>query len=292
MPVIADSTLQFTDSATAVADSVAIADSVVAGELPWGLAGCREADAPSSAAERESCYSLSTTYMTGLPGEPLQPRAATDSGVLTLLTVAFLLVVFNFRHCANLFGALASDLWSVRRRANAFDEPTANETRVFVVLLIQLWVCEGLLIYAALGNMGYIPSSVSIFRPIALLAGVAAVAYLARLAAYRFVGYLFTDAIGAWQWVKGFNSSQALLGVALMAPALVTVFYPAATVSMLWVSAALFLVARILFISKGFRIFYDSFPSLLYFILYLCTLELVPLILLASLATYSSQFLC
>ncbi|MDE6655263.1 MAG: DUF4271 domain-containing protein [Muribaculaceae bacterium] len=35
-----------------------------------------------------------------------------------------------------------------------------------------------------------------------------------------------------------------------------------------------------MFIIKGFRIFYHKIWSLLYFILYLCTLEIVPLIIL------------
>ncbi|MDE6169760.1 MAG: DUF4271 domain-containing protein, partial [Duncaniella sp.] len=41
-----------------------------------------------------------------------------------------------------------------------------------------------------------------------------------------------------------------------------------------------YFLTRILFICKGFRLFYDNFGSLLYFILYLCTLEIVPLVLI------------
>lgn len=279
------------DSIVVTVDSVVAADSAAHVALPWELSVCREEEAPSSASEREACRSLETTYLSGLPAEPRQPRAATDSGILTLLTVMFLFVAFNFKHCAKLFGVLAADMWSVRRRANAFDDPTANETRVLVVLLFQLWVCEGLLTYAALSGLGYIAAPASIFKPIVALSGVAFVYYLSQLAAYRFVGYLFTDPIGASQWVKGFNSSQAFLGIALMIPALVTVFYPSATDAMLWAASGLYVVARILFIIKGFRIFYHNFPSLLYFILYLCALELVPLVLLVSTVTYLSMFL-
>lgn len=291
MPSSDDTIQAQADSIVVTVDSVMAADSVARVALPWETPLCHEADAPSSASEREACRSLETTYMSGLPAIPRKPRVATDSGILTLLTVMFLLVAFSFKHCAKLFGVLAADLWSVRRRANAFDDPTANETRVLVVLLLQLWVCEGLLIYAVLGDLGYLVAPVSIFKPIIALSGVAAAYYLLQLAAYRFVGYLFTDSIGASQWVKGFNSSQAFLGIALMAPALVTVFYPSATDAMLWTAAGLYVAARLMFIIKGFRIFYHNFPSLLYFILYLCALELVPLILLASAVTYLSQFL-
>ncbi len=279
------------DTIVITVDSVVATDSAACVALPWEQSVCREEEAPSSAYERMECRSLETTYLSGLPAVPRQPCVATDSGILTLLTVMFLFVAFNFKHCAKLFRVLAVDMWSVRRRANAFDDPTANETRVLVALLFQLWVCEGLLAYAALSGLGYIAASASIFKPIVALSGIAGVYYLLQLVAYRFVGYLFTDPIGASQWVKGFNSSQAFLGIALMAPTLVTVFYPSATDAMLWTASGLYIAARMMFIIKGFRIFYHNFPSLLYFILYLCALELVPLILLASAVTDLSLFL-
>lgn len=291
MPLTNDTITVAADTAVITETPVMTTDSIAAAALPWDELVCREADAPASAAEREMCRSLGTTYLTGLPAEPRQPQAATDSGILTLLTVMFLLVAFNFKHCAKMFGVLAADMWTVRRRANAFDDPTANETRVLVVLLFQLWVCEGLLIYAALNYLGCAAATADIFKPIAGLTGLAIGYYAAQLLLYRFVGYLFTDPIGASQWVKGFNSSQAFLGITLMIPALVTIFYPSATEAMLWLAAALYVVARLMFIIKGFRIFYHNFPSLLYFILYLCALELVPLILMASTVTYLSQFL-
>ncbi|MFG6389490.1 DUF4271 domain-containing protein, partial [Muribaculum sp.] len=88
-----------------------------------------------------------------------------------------------------------------------------------------------------------------------------------------------TDATGAAQWLKGFNATQALLGFLLLVPALAVLFYPAAALSLISISALLYILARIVFICKGFRIFYHNFPSLLYFILYLCTVEIIPVLL-------------
>lgn len=266
---------------TATTDSI----SSLVETLPWDTIVCRETEAPLSAADKEIYHSLHSTYLSGIAPEPRQPRAATDSGILSLLTLTFLLVAFNFKHCARLFGVMAADMWSVRRRANAFDDTTANETRVLIVLLLQLWVCEGLLICAALTHFNIMPPAAS-FVPIAVMAGVSCGFYVAQLLIYKVIGYLFTDPIGTSQWLKGFNSTQAFLGAALMIPALVTIFYPIDATPMLWLAAGLYAAARIMFIIKGFRIFYHNFASLLYFILYLCALELVPLILAASLVTY------
>ncbi|MDE6240375.1 MAG: DUF4271 domain-containing protein, partial [Muribaculaceae bacterium] len=45
-----------------------------------------------------------------------------------------------------------------------------------------------------------------------------------------------------------------------------------------------YLLFRLVFISNGFSIFYRNIFSLVYFILYLCTLEIIPLIYVFKLA--------
>ena len=44
----------------------------------------------------------------------------------------------------------------------------------------------------------------------------------------------------------------------------------------------LYIIARVIFICKGFIVFYDNFYSLLYFILYLCTLEIAPIAIMVK----------
>ena len=46
-----------------------------------------------------------------------------------------------------------------------------------------------------------------------------------------------------------------------------------------WVAAGVFLVAKMLFIFKGARIFLHGFSSIMLFFYYLCSLEIVPLVL-------------
>ena len=48
---------------------------------------------------------------------------------------------------------------------------------------------------------------------------------------------------------------------------------------MLWIGVIIYISCRIVFICKGFRIFFNNLVSLLYFILYLCSVEIVPVIL-------------
>lgn len=245
-----------------------------------GISLCREENAQSSISENLLCSTITEPYTNGLLGEtrPIQPGQ--NSGVMTILVLTFLFVAFSFKHYSRLFKHSTQDLWSMRRRENAFDEHTSNETHTLFVMLLQLWVYEGILLFGKLSN-NIIPEN-KIFPIIISLIGLSAVFYLLQLAIYHIIGYVFSDKIGTSQLIKGFNASHILLGITLLIPAFISIFYPGYSEMMFNIAFSLYFIARVIFICKGFRIFYYNFGSLFYFILYLCTLEIIPVILVYS----------
>lgn len=206
-----------------------------------------------------------------------------DSGIMILLSITFILVSFSFNLYRRMLSVYGQDLWTVRRRANAFDEHTSNEHYVIAILIFQLCVYAGILISAKI-NMIIPINNNHIMLTTCCMMGVYGVYYLFQLAAYSLVGYVFTDEINASQWIKGFNSSHIFLGFALIIPTMISIFYPTTTSAMINVAIALYVIARLMFICKGFRIFYNKIHSLFYFILYLCTLEIIPVIFVYGLA--------
>lgn len=245
---------------------------------------CHETDAPTSAADRELYSTHTPAWMEGKPGESRAVSPATDSAILALIVAVLVLIGLNMRPVSRLLRSLPHNLISTRRRANAFDEHTANETRVAGLLLFEMCVVEGLLLFIWLGHPGTRLASATIFSTVAALCLLAAGYYAFQLAACCVVGYVFTDKTGASLWRRGLNASQIMLGLTLAVPALVSLFYPSLTSKMLILAAALYILSRIFYISKGFKIFYHNFPSLLYFILYLCTLEIIPVIAVSQIA--------
>ncbi len=245
---------------------------------------CHEEEAPTSAAARETYASHAPSWTSGKEGveRPVTPGA--DSGILALLVGVIALVGLNMGHVRRVFRTLPQDLLSVRRRANLFDEHTANETRVIVVLLLVTCVMEGLLLFMWLGS-ATIHDPGKMLTTVGLLTALGGAYYLFQLAACATVGYVFTDSVSASLWRRGLNASQVMLGLSLTIPTLVALFYPETAPRMLVAAAALYLTSRICYISKGFRIFYINFPSLLYFILYLCTLEIIPPVILCLTAS-------
>ncbi len=235
-----------------------------------------EYQAPTSPADQTLYSTRQPGWMSGMAGEARPVTPGSDTGILAMVVMLLVLVGLNMRHVRRLFRTITQDLWSVRRRANAFDDHTAKETRTIVILLLQLCVFEGILLFLWLGGSG--PAIRDVFPPVGALAALAMGFYLFELLACTTVGYVFTDRVSAAQWRRGLNASSVLLGMMLTIPTLVSLFYPSVTTVMLWVAAGLYAVSRIIYVAKGFRIFYNNFPSLLYFILYLCTLEIIPLI--------------
>lgn len=257
---------------------------------PFPAARCKDFEAPSSGHEAFSMSIGVPDYMHGVAPAQRNMLPGYDSGVLCLLIAVFLLLSYNFRHYSTFIKNFSIDLLSVRRTERTFTVRTVSELEIQVSIVLVACLCEGIIIDAVLSHSSAaIP--LSTFALISALTVVAGLYYLWQLAAYRLVGYVFTDRLTARQWLKGFNASQALLGALLVLPALIVLFNPEQSGWVMWLGIIFYVLARLIFLLKGFRLFYDNFGSLLYFILYLCSLEIVPLVLIfRGIAHFSGQY--
>lgn len=218
-------------------------------------------------------------WHSGLLPEPRPMQPGNRTGFLILVALMFVVMTFNFRHFGRLVAQYFKDVYAVRSgRDNVFDDHTAADSRVLLLLLMQCIVCVGILVCAGVCRIDLCAPALMTGRAVGFVIALCAVWYLLQLAAYSAVGYVFAPGSPRREWLRGFNASQGLLGLALVLPAVAAVFYPPFTAEAVVVAAALYVIARVAFIIKGFRIFYNGFGSLLYFILYLCTLEIIPVI--------------
>ena len=243
--------------------------------MPWMTARVTQLGSPVAlGTERGDKLWHDVSFRRGIDPEPRAAMPGYDSGAMALLLGVALMIMANFRHYSTFLKIFAQDLWSVRNRGNIFDDRTVSESRIMASLVMLACVCEGILAFSAVNALS--PGSLRVFPAICTGVAVAAGYYIWQLVAYTVTGYAFASRSGRRQWIKGFNASQALLGLALVIPAVTAMFNPAAATVMVATGAVLYLVARLIFICKGFRLFYDNLLSSVYFILYLCTLEIVP----------------
>ncbi len=223
-----------------------------------------------------------------MESEPAVKQGASDTGmswIYLALALLFCAVALKFRNNPRYMSALLSDLTEVRTRNNAFDN-TVRET-MFLFLLNLMWIaCAGIFIWqTVLYTCGSLPAEYSFSIPdrpapgIGLCCGVAAIYQIVMMVAYYVVGVVFSDTARAKLWVKGSAASQGLEVMALFPLALLSLFYPQWLATLLIIAASVFIIGKIIFIFKGFRIFFTHISSWLLFLYYLCSLEIVPLIL-------------
>jgi len=250
---------------TLPADSLA-ADSVKAKVKVYGIT-LKAPEAPDVEANPEPSYGMSY--------------------ILGGLAILFFIIGLRFRNNRKYVTAMLRNMVEVRIRNNAFDE-TVRET-FFLVLLNLLWSCSaGIIIWRTLGfTLPHSPvdsmylSSLSDFpaATIGICMGVGIVYTCVMALAYITVGSVFSDGVHARLWLKGFTAGQGLLGFIYLPLSLLLLFYPQWAEILLWIAFGMFLLTKIVFIWKGFRIFFTQISSWVLFLYYLCSLEIVPLIL-------------
>ncbi|MDE5554971.1 MAG: DUF4271 domain-containing protein [Muribaculaceae bacterium] len=221
----------------------------------------------------------------GMEGASRQGSLIGNSGILSIIVLIFLLLSVNFKECSKLFSRFIGQLFNFRKKGEGFDEHTAHETRLTILMVIQFLIYSGIVLTGAClliktKSDGYIGDFTVLMKNI----GILAVYYIFQLCAFGVLGYTFVSTDETRRFLRSLNASQSMCGIALMIPALLILFYPQDLETLVVIGGLIYLLGRLVFISNGFSIFYKNIFSLVYFILYLCALEIIPLIYVFKLA--------
>lgn len=207
----------------------------------------------------------------GVDPQPLQTNYSNSTALSGLLAAVLAVAALSANSLRRTLKRYRRDLWSIRKRRNVFDDSKSVSLRAAVILAIIFCVFGGVVLY----NIPVRPSHPT-FSGAVIAMGVLAGYYVAQLCAYSLIGYAFTTPLGIRHWLRGFTASQAYAALGLVVPALLLINQPEWHNILITISLTIYFAFRIVFISKGFRIFYRNFESWLYFILYLCSVEIIP----------------
>lgn len=212
------------------------------------------------------------------------------SWIYLAFTVLFCVISVKFKGSKRYLKAIFGDLTDTRLRHNAFDD-TVKETSLLVLFDILWIVCMGVMLWQSVkfGMETGIVSEIGLpFNPmpvsapatgIGLCTAVVCTYSLIMLLSYTVVGNVFSDRRHTTLWVKGAMASSAMQSFLLFPIALLSLIYADWTKILLIMAAVVFLSGKIVFLYKGFRIFFAEISSWLLFLYYLCSLEIVPLLL-------------
>ena len=212
----------------------------------------------------------------GFDAAPIPDSPTNNSLLVSIVMVVFLLFAFTFKKGTKFLGEIFNSVLNVKERQSLFDDSTVRETQLRAVLLSMTFVSEGYCLYLLLSQA--MPTlTLSVGAGVCCGTLIAALYYLLQKWLYRGLGLLFTDASHTRKWVESFISINAIISLPIALPVLLMIFLPPWQPTLLLLVGAIYAISRILFIYKGFKIFYRNILDLFYFIVYFCALEIAPL---------------
>lgn len=215
------------------------------------------------------------TVARGLEPVTRAAGAAQNSYILTLALMCFVINAVLLPTLRRLWHEEIKEL----NHRDSRSEITSNERWALGISMLQALLTVALTMMCALPRDG--GYTLAGFGGLMILS---ALMLMLQLCGYALTSYAFAPRGETTSWVNGFCVSESMLGFALLIPSLGALFYPGAEIVFLIMSGVLFLVCRIPLYVKGFMIFYVTPFSIFYFFLYLCTLEIVPLLAAWSVA--------
>lgn len=207
----------------------------------------------------------------GMTPAHLSPNYINSGPLAALMTGVLVVAALCAPGLKRTLKSYRQSLWSVRGRRNAFDE-SSNTSAPMVALLALIFVIFGGVMLYNLPGLPRPSSFGGACMAMSLLGGY----YIFQLCAYTLTGYAFASRGGCRKWLAGFAATQAYAGLALILPAFLLVAVPQWHNWLIILGLTIYFAARAIFIIRGCRIFYRNFSSILYFILYLCSLEIIP----------------
>ena len=232
----------------------------------------------------------SITIPIGFEATPRPHTPVHNSSIALLLITGFLLIaIFYHRGIKYLIQAF-SNITEVKDRHSIFTNITVNETQLRFALLFQTFITEGIALFFLINNFWEIQSENSLSLAIIFCCLSAAVFYWIQMFIYHLLGFVFSDPARTRQCVESFSSVNSLLGLVLFPVVLCMIYIPACTSTMLLITGICYILSRIIFIYKGIKIFLSDIYGLVYIILYLCAVEIVPLLLFYKGAILLSKF--
>lgn len=269
-------------------DSVGIStvlfDSVAVDTLPGIPHFISEAEADSLRAASDTAVVESVVPVlgseVGVPPLALNANYTHGSGMSVLFLALGCAAGLLAPRLVSAVKAYRTELWSVRKRANVFDEEASVNPVVGLFLMVMFVVFGGIVLY----NLSSVPHCTS-FIGVAATMALLACYYLFRLSAYWLLGFTFGSPSQRSRWVGGFLAAQAYTSILLAVPAILLVYCPQWHKALIITSLSIYFAFRLIFVAKGFRIFFTKYSYSLYFILYLCSIEIIPVLALYRLST-------
>ena len=216
-----------------------------------------------------------TQWTAGIEGIPAAEALYTNDLFVCILLAGFLLVSAMLASNENILSNILGNFFSPR-------EHTGTKTTSALYLKLGMYgVCfmsTALFLTAYLvrqNNMDIAQGN----HMLPLLLGVTTVGYLLKLGLFKMVNWVFFDKAQTLAWEQSYADWTILSGCIMYAISLLAVLLDFSPHILIILAIAYAISMEICLFFKAFHIFYIKKYGILQLIVYLCTLELMPLLL-------------
>ena len=216
----------------------------------------------------------------GFEGIARATHPSSENWVFLIVFTQFILLCLVFaRSYGWVIGSVVS-FFKVKERESLFSKTTIIDVQSrFVLLLFAVSVYSFLILFLLLP-----PNALFAIEFYWRIFALTWAFLLFKFIISIIIGYVFTQAVDMKNARKGFVDAFNLLAVVLFPFLLIRLYAYINDYNLLRYFALIFIVsAYLLFIIKLFQIFYQKIVTSFYILLYLCTLEIIPLVVLFQL---------
>ena len=214
-----------------------------------------------------------------LPTIPRVTNWGTSPLIGSTLIVLFLLFIVAFNQAKQFYLETLRSYFRDRERLT-YEE--ADNTSISILFMLIIAVCTFSIFIAIAANhsqaMDFSQQSLILLGiVVALVSGWLVLQWLA----FKYVGMVANQSTVMRRFIRSFITTFVVCGL-LLFPIIVGMIYapPAQVIFLLYIGLFFIGLAVILILFKAFQFFFNGFTSLCYLFLYLCTLEILPILLL------------
>lgn len=246
-------------------DSIAHADSIVRADSLARIDSIHVADSLRVAAHQNS----------GFPGIPHPSFALTEYWVFPVLLMMFFLIVMAISRSGSLIPETIKNYFQLKERSSIFSKATVNDFRIRLFIIIFSVTVFAFYAFHIIHEPGT-PFTVLKFGTVWL---ATVVFFWLKSLTFDLLGYVFMDVVAARMARDSYFNALSLVGIVLFPILIIRVYSPYNMDLLLDVAAMVVgVTGYVLIIFKLFQIFLTKFVATFYILLYLCTLEFLPLI--------------
>lgn len=227
-----------------------------------------------------------TVEAMNLPRYPGIPMARfTDQNNWVSGVILFIIFLFwaVWRFSGQFFAIKTSGLLNIHGRKNFVGDEAKRFSSDIVFVTIHILVLS-LFIYQIFYYLGEFPPGIGLYSY--CIAGVVSLHFV-KYIINRYLAFVFYDVQVFSLWKQSYNINNYILGI-LFIPVVLGMVYGGESVFEICLAtgAFIFILLLILYVYRLFVIFFKDLASLLYLILYLCALEIIPLMIGYKLVFY------